>query len=148
MQNRGSHSYDESTLDVACTCEFMRPRLVRGGLWKTSLQNWDQLRINIFRVCPCVQTLTQTMCPVRGCVTQAGLVPLIVHLETETGYTCVHLQAHTCLDSVKVRGSCVVLTRTHTHAQVDRYYMCALLVVAAQRPAAVLLMGVLANENV
>lgn len=62
--------------------------------------NWDQLCFNKFRVCHCVQTLTQTLCPFRNSVTQAGLGPLIVHLETKTGHMYVR-----------------TLTHTHTHIQ-------------------------------
>lgn len=74
--------------------------------------NWDQLCFNKFRVCHCVQTLTQTLCPFRNSVTQAGLGPLIVHLETKTGHMYVRTLTHTHSDTYsqswgKLLGVCM-----------------------------------------
>lgn len=62
---------------------------------ETESSNWDQLWFNIFRVCHCVQTLTQTLCPFRNSVTQASLDLLIVHLEAKAGHMYVHALART-----------------------------------------------------
>lgn len=57
--------------------------------------NWDQHCCNIFRVCHRVQTLTQTVCPFRSGVTQAGPAPLIVHLGTKAEHMYVYTHTHT-----------------------------------------------------
>lgn len=50
--------------------------------------DWDQLWFNIFTVCHRVQTLTQTTLSV---LSETGLDPLVIHLETKTG----HMYGHT-----------------------------------------------------
>lgn len=64
-----------------------------------STETGHHLSFNIFKLCHCVQTLTETLCPFRSGVTQAGLGPLIVYLETKRGHMCVHTHAlitHVC----------------------------------------------------
>lgn len=78
---------------------------------------------NIFKVCHCVQTLTETLCPFRSGVTQD---PLIVYLETKRGHMWVH--THACMNHIHIKhidhkvGTRYLLF--DEHARISRWCMC------------------------
>lgn len=80
--------------------------------------NWDQDCCNIFRVCHRVQTLTQTVCPFRSCVIQAGPAPLIVHLGTKAEHMYVYTLTRAHTNILKSRICHSVFAQTDKHALV------------------------------
>lgn len=76
----------------------------RGCYGKENKSNWEQRRFKIFRVCHCVQTLTQTLvCPFQNhCERQDGRGPINcspgnqdwTHVRT---HACMHACMHVCM---------------------------------------------------
>lgn len=109
------------------------------------------LCFNIFKLCHCVQTLTETLCPFRSSVTQRRLAPLIVYLETKRG-------PHVCTYSSISHVHTYTTLRFLSWDQVFMVYMNMRAIVGGTcvhrlyltdpRSGNVLLMGVFNDENV
>lgn len=90
--------------------------------------DWHQLCSNIFRVCHCVQTLTQTLCV----LSETGLPDPVIGSPGNWGlHTCKYVHTYTCNACTWNAVSELFLplsVRAHRHVWYMDAYMCAFVV--------------------